>query len=321
MNKQIAKINRIKLREVWNHEALDLTTWMEANIDVISEAIDLDLTNVQREKPAGDFNVDLTAEDKDGNLVIIENQLEKSDHEHLGKLLTYLSSLNAKTAIWIVAKPRTEHVNAVSWLNESGLANFYLLKIEAIKIENSPPAPLLTLITGPSEESQKVGEVKKDFSERQNLRMEWWTQLLGKAKTKTKLHANISPRKDNWLGTSAGISGLNYNYFILQHSTGIELYIDRGSGSKEENERIFDSLHQHREEIEKVFGSNPDWVKLETKRACRISQWYQNGGYRDNESRWTSLQDEMINGMILFHKAISPFIKEGIKVDPIAKTE
>ncbi len=310
MNEQIAKINRVKLREVWNHEALGLTTWLENNIDVISEAIDLELTNVEREKPAGDFNVDLTAEDKSGNLVVIENQLEKSDHEHLGKLLTYLSSLDAKTAIWIVAKPRAEHVNAVSWLNESGLANFYLLKIEAIKIEGSSPAPLLTLITGPSEESRKVGEVKKDFSERQNLRLKWWTQLLEKAKAKTNLHANIAPREDNWLGASAGISGLNYNYLALQHSTGIKLYIDRGSDSKEENERIFDFLYQHKEEIEKVFGSNPDWEKLETKRACQISRYYQNGGYRDDESIWTSLQDEMINGMILFHKSISPFIRE-----------
>ncbi|MBA7612214.1 hypothetical protein ES703_19450 [subsurface metagenome] len=308
MNNQIGKIKRVGLREVWKHEALGLTTWLENNIDVISEAIDLELSNAEREKPVGDFNVDLTAEDKNGNLVVIENQLEKSDHEHLGKLLTYLSSLGAKTAIWIVARPRAEHVNAVSWMNESGLANFYLLKIEAIKIEGSPPAPLLTLITGPSEESRKVGEVKKNVSERQTLRLKWWTQLLKKAKVKSNLHANISPCENNWLGTGAGISGLNYNYSALQHSTGIELYID--TGEKDENERIFDKLYQGKNAVETVFGEELQWQKLETKKACIIARYYEDGGYRDNENKWPDLQDKMINRMILFHKAISPFIKE-----------
>ena len=137
MANRIGKIKRVKLKDVWKHEALDLTRWMENNIDVINELLDIELSNVEREKAVGDFSVDLTAEDESGNLVIIENQLAKSDHEHLGKLITYLSSLEAKTAIWIVPEPRPEHTNAVSWLNQSGLARFYLVKIEAIQIDDS----------------------------------------------------------------------------------------------------------------------------------------------------------------------------------------
>ena len=130
----IGKLQRVPLREVWKHEAIDFTQWLQDNIDVINEIIDLNLSNPESEKSAGAFNVDIVAEDEAGNPVIIENQLEKSNHYHLGKIITYLVAMAAKTAIWIVADPRPEHVSAITWLNESSSANFYLLKIEAIKI-------------------------------------------------------------------------------------------------------------------------------------------------------------------------------------------
>jgi hypothetical protein len=109
---------------------------------------------------------------------IIENQLERSNHDHPGKLLTYLVAIGARAAIWIVADPRPEHVNAITWLNESSAAAFYLLKIEGIKIGESPPAPLLTLIVGPSEESRERGETKKELAERYTIRERFWAQLL-----------------------------------------------------------------------------------------------------------------------------------------------
>ena len=123
-------------------------------MDVLTEALGFAPQNPEREQAAGTFSVDLVAEDAEGNVVVIENQLEKSDHDHLGKLVTYAAALNARAAIWIVSDPRPEHVQAISWLNNSGLANFFLLKVEAIQIGESPPAPLLTLITGPSEEGE-----------------------------------------------------------------------------------------------------------------------------------------------------------------------
>ena len=170
----IGKIQRVTLREVWKHEALNFTTWLEDNIDVLNDALDLSIASVDREKSAGDFSVDLVGEDKDGQVVIIENQLAKSDHDHLGKLLTYLTALEAKVAIWIVAEPRSEHVKAIAWLNESSSAAFYLVKVEAIKIGDSPPAPLLTLITGPSVEAVEAGTTKKQLAERYIARKRFW---------------------------------------------------------------------------------------------------------------------------------------------------
>ena len=144
----IGKIERVKLRDVWKHEAFDLTRWLQDNIDVLNESIDLNISNPEIEQSAGSFKVNIVAEDDSGNPVIIENQLEKSDHDHLGKLITYLVAMGAKTAIWIVSDPRPEHLASISWLNESSSVNFYLLKLEAIKIGDSPHASLLTFSQG-----------------------------------------------------------------------------------------------------------------------------------------------------------------------------
>lgn len=170
----IGKIIRRPLREVWKHEALDFTTWLVENIDVLSEALDLPLQEAKREQAAGNFSVDLVAEDDRGNTVVIENQLEKSNHDHLGKVITYLAALDARVAVWIVSEPRPEHTQAITWLNELQQASFYLVKAEAICIDSSAPACLFTLITGPSDETREVGETKKEIADRFAIRRRFW---------------------------------------------------------------------------------------------------------------------------------------------------
>ena len=125
----IEKLQRVPLREVWKHEAYDFTQWLQENLDILNDALDLELTSAEREQAAGSFSIDLVAENNDGQIVIIENQLEKSNHDHLGKLITYLTAREASGAIWIVSEPRQEHINAIAWLNESTNAFFYLLKV------------------------------------------------------------------------------------------------------------------------------------------------------------------------------------------------
>ena len=100
------------------------------------------------------------------------NVLE-SDHDHLGTIITYLTAIGAKTAIGIAKTARPEHIAAISWLNESSSASFYLLQIEAIRIGDSLSAPLLTLIAPPSEEGRAIGEQKKEMVEREKKRSEF----------------------------------------------------------------------------------------------------------------------------------------------------
>ncbi len=306
----IGKIERVPLREVWKHEALDLTTWLQDNIDVLSDAIDLNLSNPEREQSAGTFNIDIVAEDDAGSPVIIENQLEKSDHDHLGKLITYLVAMGAKTAVWVVSEPRPEHIASISWLNESSTANFYLLKLEAIRIGDSPPAPLLTVIVGPSEEGKEVGKAKKEIAERYQIRERFWKRLLETAKARTKIHANISPSQHNWIGASAGKQGLSFNYGLRKNESQVELYIDRGKEKGEENKKIFEQLLENESSIEEVFGGPLEWEGLEGRRACRISKKITTGGYRDEESKWPEIHADMIDAMVRLEKALKPYISK-----------
>lgn len=306
----IARIDRLPLRDIWKHEAYDFTSWLKDNIDVLSNELeDINLTNPESEQPAGNFSVDIVGEDETGNVVVIENQLEKSDHDHLGKLLTYLTAFEAKIGIWIVSEGRPEHISTITWLNESSAADFYLFKIEAIKIEDSNPAPLFTLIVGPSEESKEVGEKKKEMAERHKIRNDFWEQLLERAKDKTDLHSSISASTYSWIATGAGISGLRYKYTVTQHAAAVKLYIDKGKESQEENYRIFEKLKAHKEEIENIFGEDLNWEKLEGKRACRISKKINLGGYRDGD-KWELIHNKLIDAMIRLEQALNPYINQ-----------
>jgi len=306
----VGKIEKLGLRDVWQHEASDFTTWLADNMDVLNDAIGLELSCTDREKSTGSFYVDIVAEDMGGRIVVVENQLERSNHDHLGKLITYLASLAAMAAVWIVADTKPEHVQAVAWLNESASASFYLVKVEAVKIGESEPAALLTLIVGPSEEGRLVGKKKKEIKERHILREHFWTQLLESAKQKTSLHSGISPSTYSWISTSAGKRGLSYNYGVRQQDAKVELYIDLGKEQDEQNLSIYDQLFKVKENINQAFGEPLLWERLDEKRACRISKVIEVCGYRDDEKKWPGAHDALIDAMIRLEKALKPHIKK-----------
>ncbi len=300
----VGRLARVDLREVWVHEAKDFTQWLQKNIDVLNEALDLNLSNVNREQAGGSFNVDLVAEDTDRGIVIIENQLEKSNHDHLGKLITYLTAVDAQAAIWIVSDPRPEHVAAIAWLNESGSAAFYMVKVEAVCIGDSPAAALFTLIVGPSQETRDAGQAKKKIAESRIILKEWWTTLIERSAKMNRLHAHITPSDYTWISASAGARGLNLNYVVTQDERAAELYIDRGKNSDDENKSIFEKLLAHRADIETAFGEALSWEWQEGRRACRIRHTQTGGGYRSPKEKWPFFQDVIIKDMDRLDKAI-----------------
>ena len=310
MTNLIGKLQRVHLREVWRHEAYDFTQWLQVNIDILNEALDLELVSAEREQAAGSFSIDLVAESSDGETYVVENQLEKSNHDHLGKVITYLTAMKARGAIWIVSEPRQEHVNAMAWLNEASNADFYLVKVEAIRIGDSPAAPLLTLIVGPSAEAKEAGRAKQEIAERYDIRKQWWTQLV--ALPGAKLHAHITPGQYSWIGVSSGIRGLGFNYMVTKTDCGVELYIDRGKDCEEENEAIFDQLCQSKSEIESSISFPITWQRLDARRACRI-RINITGGYRSPEDEWPAIQQRMTEAMIQFEAALKPVLM-GLKV-------
>jgi hypothetical protein len=131
---------------------------------------------------------------------------------------------------------------------------------------------------------------------------------LERAKEKTKLHTTISAGQHGWIGTGAGRRGLAYNYVVRQHDANVELYIDRGENSEEENKQIFDALANSKDSIEAAFGGSLEWQRLEGKRACRIKKQIDMGGYRDDPSKWSETHAAMIDAMIRLEKALRPHI-------------
>ncbi|MGB9879838.1 MAG: DUF4268 domain-containing protein [Anaerolineae bacterium] len=305
----VGRLRKVPLRKVWPNEAQDFTAWLSENLDRLSEALGQDLSLVEREADVGPFAADLFAEDRYGNTAVIECQYEKTDHDHLGKVLTYLVNLDAKTAVWIVEDPRPEHVKVVNWLNEITPedVSIYLVKIQLYSVDDSLPAPQFLVVAGPSEEGKAAGKTREKLAERHQLRYEFWSQLLPKAKEKTKTHANISPSKEGWVAASAGKPGLQYMYAILKDAASVELYIDRGS--QEENKALFDALYAKKGEIEAAYGGTLNWERLDDKRASRIRAWVSDKGLRDRDS-WPEIQAAMIDGMVKLSAALKKPLHE-----------
>jgi Domain of unknown function (DUF4268) len=150
--------------------------------------------------------------------------------------------------------------------------------------------------------------VTQEQPERHDLRKRFWQGLISRAKAKNTRHGNITPGKFSWIAAGSGVQGCPFTYSIGQHEGRVELYIDRGSGRADENKRMFDWLHKHKNEIEQTFGAGLDWQRLDDKQACRIAHTLTHGGYRSDESKWPGIQDAMIDMMIRLENALAPLL-------------
>ena len=303
----IGKIQRIPLREVWRHEEHDFSAWLSENIDVLAECVGMDLTTPEREQPAGDFSVDLVSENGVGETVIIENQLERSDHDHLGKLLTYSAAFDAKHAIWIVGDARSEHAATVAWLNQSSSTSFYLLRAEAVRIGQSEPALNLVLVIGPSRESKAVGAEKREQAERHVERRAFWEQLIPRIRDRNALHKNCSPTSDNWLTSPSGIPGF---YYLLRIGTNwwavlVEIY----HPDLRWNKAALLALQAHKAEIEAIFGTSLEWDLRPESRGSWLRFESKQGGYRSAVELLPAIFDSMIDAMSRLEAATRPYLK------------
>ncbi|NPE28645.1 DUF4268 domain-containing protein [Methanococcoides sp. SA1] len=307
---EIGKIETVPLRHMWENEAHNFTPWLADNIDILGDAVGMRLSFDTREKKIGSFSLDILADDESGNKVIIENQLEKSDHDHLGKVLTYLTGLEAKTAIWVCSEARQEHIQVIDWLNENTYdgIKFYLVKLEGLRIGNSIPAPYFSVVCAPSEIAKDIGKVKEEDSERHKMRWKFWELLLDKSKEQTQLHANISPSRDNWISAGAGKSGLSYTYSITMNSASVEFSIDGGKDAEELNKQRFNELYQHKDTIENSFGEALIWDCVGGRKSCRIKFELNKSGLKDKDN-WVTLQTNMIDAMIRLENAMRDEIK------------
>lgn len=157
----LSKLEKVNLREVWKHEATDFTNWLAKpeNLELLSDEIGINITLIQTEASVGKFNVDILAEEENtSRKIVIENQLESTDHDHLGKIITYASGFDAEIIVWIVKSVRDEHKQAVDWLNEhtDEKINIFAIQMEVWQIADSPYAPKFQVIAKPNDWAKAV---------------------------------------------------------------------------------------------------------------------------------------------------------------------
>lgn len=304
----VSKLEPVELTDVWAHEAKDFTTWLSENLDMLGGHIGLELSFIEREKAAGTFSADILAEDKEGQSVVIENQLYKTDHDHLGKVITYVANLNAKTAIWISSDPRPEHIASINYLNEVTPADtsFYLVKIQAFKIDGSDPAPLFSVVAGSDPEVKNRGDKKKELAKRDLLRLKFFENLLPLSNEKTKLFQNVSPSYQNWVVAGAGRNWMGWEYVVRLHDARVGLYIT--GDSLEQIKTRYGYLEKKKELIEKESNFALEWDFNENRKYQYIRSHSQKGGLLDEES-WPEIHNDIVERMVNLENVLRKHIK------------
>lgn len=291
MKQKLGKIKNVDLRNIWKKEDKEFTPWLKENIDLLSEKLGIEVIDTQTEEKIGDFKLDIIGKDANTNkFVAVENQLESTDHNHLGQLITYSAGVNAGIIIWIAKELREEHKNALEWLNENSISeiSFFGVEVHAISIDNSNPAVDFRVIVKPNDWERNI-KSSTTRTDTEISYVDFYSKLVDFYSEVNPKFRKVKAQPQSWLNFGAGKGGLYFGWaFRMGSRFSVELYID--TGDEIENKRIFDELKKYKGELG-IKGV--EWEDLETKRACRIVIYRKTSGpiksLKDRE------KDDLIN--------------------------
>lgn len=315
----LGRLQKVELREVWSSESSHFTPWLaqEENLKLLGEAIGIELELESQEKEVGPFRADILCKDMaTDNWVLIENQLQRTDHSHLGQLLTYAAGLNAVTIVWIAERFTEEHRATLDWLNErtDEKINLFGLEIELWRIGDSPIAPKFNIISQPNDWSRTVRQVAVgggEVSAHKQLQLKFWTAFKDYMEAEGSFIRCQKPLPQNWTNHAIGRSGVHLTSIVSlwNSETGVkgpeiraELYMD-GPSAKEE----FAALEKQKENIEKALGFALTWHNLENKATCRLYT-RQNADFLD-EALWPQQFEWLKQRLETMHKVFGPIVK------------
>ncbi|NPV09151.1 MAG: DUF4268 domain-containing protein [Anaerolineae bacterium] len=309
----LGHLKRVEPRSVWQHEARDLTPWLRDNIEILAEAVGLELDLAESESQVGDYFVDLCARDlSTGRPVIIENQLEPTDHNHLGQLMAYAAGKEASVVIWISPRIRDEHRRTLDWLNEitGEEISFFGIELQLFQIDDSLPAPHFSLVAQPNQWQKAVAAASGGrTSERQQAYEAFFTDVLERAKKECPgLTKARRAYPQSWLTFPTGRSGFSIAAaFGQQGIFRVELYID--VGVKNQNKAAFDSLHEDKGSIEQQIGREVIWQRLDDRRASRIYSAVP-GAIDDEAAHLEHLKGWAVETVALYRQVFGPRVQQ-----------
>ena len=274
LKQNLGRIKQIKLKKVFDKEDNDFTPWLNENLDILGEKLNIDIIDSNIEENVGNFSCDIIARDSDSNkMIVIENQFGTTNHDHLGKILTYAAGKQAGIIIWIAENFREEHKKALEWLNENVNPeegpSFFGVEIKLIKIADSPPAPDFRIVVKPNDWERMIKMSSQTMSETEKKYLKFYSKLVEEYKKSNPRWRKVNPQPQSWLSFGAGKTRLSFVWaFKSNNRFAVELYID--TGDRNENERIFEELEKHKDKIESEL-KGLTWERMEERRACRIA--------------------------------------------------
>jgi len=268
----LSRLKKIALREAWKHEASDFTKWLaeEENLRLLSEEIGIDIALIQTEASVGNFSVDILAEEENtGRKIVIENQLEVTNHDHLGKIITYASGFDAEIVIWIVKDVRDEHKQAVDWLNEhtDDKINIFAIRMELWQIDNSPYAPKFYIVSKPNDWAKAIKKsgAQSELSDRKLMQLDFWTHFMEYASSRQSTLRLRKAYPQHWYDITIGGHGchLSLTVDVDNEQVRCEIYIP-------DSKPLFDAFIDRKDAIEAKLPHELEWMELPGKKASRI---------------------------------------------------
>jgi len=305
------------LREVWKTEAQDFTPWLanEENLALLGETIHMDLELEAVEKYVGPFRADILCRNTDDNShVLVENQVERTDHTHLGQLMTYAAGLDTVSIVWIAREFTDEHRAALDWLNEitGDKFNFFGLEIELWRIGDSAIAPKFNIVSKPNDwtkgKAANAGSLSADnLTPIQQLKYDYWASFSSFIKNSdTKLHAK-KPKCKHWASYGIGSSKAGSSA-LLNTQQGI-ISISLKIYASEDRLAVFNLLHQNREEIEKEMGCELEWDEKPDKKSSNVYARNPQMNPTDRDS-WPKQHAWMLEHLEKFRKVFGERIRK-----------
>ncbi len=307
----LSKLKVINLREEWKHEAADFTKWLaqEENLQLLSEEIGVEISLLQTEANVGNFSVDILAEEKnEGRKIIIENQLETTNHDHLGKIITYASGIDAEIIIWIVKNIRDEHKQAVDWLNEhtDDNINIFIIRMELWQIGDSPFAPKFHIVSQPNDWAKTIKgwAANTQLTDRRLMQLEFWNQFNYYASEQKSALRLRKPFAQHWYDLSIGYSKAHLSFIIDADNEQIrcEFYIP-------DSKPLFKALYDNKDAIDaKLAAYKLEWMDLEGKKASRIRTTHKIDV--ENRDNWEKCFQWLMQTGQDFQPAFSGYLKK-----------
>lgn len=266
---EFASLEPQDVRDYWNHEARDFTPWLADEIEAegasrLEDSLEIDLEVIETEKRVGKYNVDIFARVvDDGRKVIIENQLGDSDHDHLGKSIAYAAGLDADIIVWLAPEFNDEHRDAFEWLNRNSREgiDLFAIRLEVWRIGESAPAARFNPVEKPSEWKEKAKRSKRELSERDELREEFWTEFRDHIQDEQTPLRPRKPYPRHYYQNPIGATGYHLAYSIDEDDNELSLSL-----IIEDSAAAHRLLNEQAEEIEAELGTEVEWGDLRETR-------------------------------------------------------